>query len=331
VKTQITAICFMLKALELSDELKIFSAYVFLMYADRGQNVPEDITEVLGIPTAVKEKKSASVSPAALKKGSSRPEVIVSTTTSVTAPARTLGPDTLLGYLKNIVDGIYIDWAIVQEAAGKFFRTGGCLVNGGWDTLVSAMKIVDAKGGYILPADVVQAVFGKMPANLLSDLLFGQDGLVLSACKALEIPGGKMPYARLSTLLKATESLNLNHGLDDQENHVFGRFLSGLRKKNAPQDLIEDGENLFTKIRRPETPALAVALSKAVVVTHKINGNGKVNKAVAPEATVAPVAEPTASEETIPETASADTALVEETPTEVEPTQEREAELAGVA
>ena len=177
---------------------------------------------------------------------------------SATSPARKLQaePDsafkTWVGFLKSAANGGNPPWKALQNLTVKIFAdTGTKLSQFNWELLFAAMKVANENGKYIIGNDANPAmIFQVAPLDLVSDYLFGLEGIVPSLTgEIFDGKGDAMPgwlCAKTSLALDAVGTIDARCTLSVQEDEVINRLLDALESKEVPEWLSAKAKTIWT-------------------------------------------------------------------------------------
>lgn len=287
LSTMIAASVSVMKAINMEDELRFLGLLITARLGEKGVEVPEAIMKMFAsaqppteqsipasVPASLSVPKISALAPAPA------PAPAPSKSNSATAPARTLAePDgpfkSWKGFLKGIVAGKSVKMKSVQELTVKIFAASTKLLQEDWELLFKAMMKAEERNGHIISNGVNPSeTFQKAPKALLYDLLFGQEGWVLSLTGIIEKCEGELPAymcARASVVLDLVLALDSIELIGKHEVKLYENLLIAIEEKNPPRWLMEEGNSFWpsspeNERESPPNHVIADAMAKAGVM-----------------------------------------------------------------
>jgi hypothetical protein len=236
-----------------TDDVKALGASIVMRLGVKGLGVPGEVVDMflqLTPPVPVEQVPVvvASSKPAVSAKPCSEP-----------APARTIEKSfntenakrTWLGQLNGLIRGNNVSWNTVQGTAIRLFEAGVEFSETEWQTIFSAMKIADEKGGFIVGSNAIRMKAFYPPVELLRGFIFGQGGFLSCLSATITDSKGSLePWmvAKSNVVIDLVDAMLDKEEMVQQEVSRIKVFEKLLIDHNAPNGLL----SRFDDILAPE-------------------------------------------------------------------------------
>lgn len=251
----VTSVVAAMHLLKMAEEIRLLGLVVSCRLAEKGVPVPEGIAKLFA-PVIVQEKEAQpttqqSVAPA--KKVPPAPP---------TAPARKIETvlmesheekrKKLFEILQSFISGKMINVPETVGFVASVVSASTDFSTEQWQIMLDAVKKNSQAHLPLFKREVATKIFNVAPIEMLSDAVFGQDGLFvrvfaqLSELGEKEMPGGLK--AACFTLANATDAFDrrIEGGLDEQEIAQVGRLIGMIEAADGPENLLGELRTIFS-------------------------------------------------------------------------------------
>lgn len=256
-----------LSAMGMTEEIRQLGLLIVCHFASKCEEVPAEISGLFEAspakPAVVQQTTIADRAP------TSPP---MQPPSSPVAPPRKLNEEadeSAEGILQSWVkalekarEGKDAPWKALQSLTAKVFASHVEIVGEQWELFFSVLKVANGCGQHVVNNETKPAeVFARAPKDLLSDLLFGLDGLVPAVTGEIRDYTGSLPgwlCAKTSIILDAIEAVDNEEELGEQEAKLFGNLLRAIEDRHGPNWLVRKGNRIWG----PDSPASQPATDK---------------------------------------------------------------------
>lgn len=280
----VTSVVAAMHLLKMAEEIRLLGLVVSCRLAEKGVPVPEGIAKLFDpVIVQAKEVQSTVQQSAAPAKVSLAPP---------TAPARKIEPAQqnpeekrrkLFEILQSFVSGKMIKVPETVGFVASVVAASTDFSTEQWQIMLDAVKKNSQAHLPLFKREVATKIFNAAPIEMLSDAVFGQDGLFVRVFAQLSELGEKgMPgglKAACFTLANATDAFDrrIEGGLDEQEIAQVGRLIGMIEAADGPENLLGELRTIFSGDNSEEDVPARATLAQVARISGDLSAVVKPN------------------------------------------------------